>query len=403
MKDNCAIYLVSRIYPNTNGGTQHNIGTCNYLMKYFHMTMVSLIDHRYEIEEAENDLKDCNFELVLCHSEAVKGYKERFCMLEPVDGKTMDKIVQLVDEKSTSVVFFTLKMLPYVQQLRKRCTGLQFIYISHNAEFMNITDDIIQYDRMNHVNRIRHMIKLGQAKAFIGKEREAICKSDFVFSISNNDTEVLSQKYHVSRNKFILNKPMIRYDDRKNCEKWKKENYTNKLLIVGNMSWYPTVKGTKYFVEHIYTKLKAVDETLKLFIVGARPSQELIDCAQNDSSIVITGFVESVKEYYEQCDIAVVPIYEGTGAKLKVLEAIGNDIPVVMTSYVAKDYEGVQQAAMIADNDNELVQNIQKLMNSESLRKQMCDQEEKYYSQYMKENIHVDRFFEGCKENNTTK
>ena len=196
---------------------------------------------------------------------------------------------------------------------------------------------------------------------------------------------------------------MIRYECRKNYEKWKKENYTNKLLIVGNMSWYPTVKGTKYFVEHIYTKLKAADETLKLFIVGARPSQELIDCARKDSSIVITGFVESVKEYYEQCDIAVVPIYEGTGAKLKVLEAIGNDIPVVMTSYVAKDYEEVQQAAMVADNDNELVQNIQKLINSESLRKQMCEQEEKYYSQYMKENIHVDRFFEGCKENNTTK
>ena len=397
MKDrHSAIYLVSRVYPNTNGGTQHNIGTCNYLSKFLNMTMISLLDRNYEKDKAEKELTDCDFDLILQYTDECRGYKERFCMLEQLSEHLMSDIRQLVYEKSVSIVFFTLKMFPYVQKLKKMTTGLTFIYVSHNAEFMNIASDITQYDKINHVNPIRHAIKLIQTRAYIWMEGKAVRDSDHVFSISNNDSEALAQRYHVNSDKFILNKPMIQYMPRAGHDKWKNENYTNRLLIVGNMSWYPTVKGTRYFVEHIYPKLKEENRGLQLFIVGAKPAKEIIDCAQTETSIVVTGFVESVKKYYEMCDIAIVPIYEGTGAKLKVLEALGNHIPVVMTDFVAKDYEGVEQVAMVAEDNEKMIKCIQQLIDDEQLRRNMCENEKAYYSQYMKENRYVDRFFEGC-------
>lgn len=402
MKDDNAIYLVSRIYPNTNGGTQHNIGTCHYLSRFLNMTVISLLDRRYEVGDAVKDLADYDFDVLFHYPGSTGGYKERFCMLEPVDQELMTAIIQLIYEKSASYLFFTLKMLPYARKLQKIYPELRTVYISHNAEFMNIVSDLTQYDRIHHVNPVRHAIKLIQARAFMGKEGVAIRRSDQIFSISNRDSEVLAQRYHVDGSKLILNKPMIQYMPRACRDKWRSENYTGKLLIVGNMSWYPTVKGTRYFIEHIYAGLKEQYKELQLFIVGARPAQELIDIARSDPSIVLTGYVDSVKEYYEQCDIAIVPIYEGTGAKLKVLEALGNHIPVVMTGYVAKDYEGVGQAAIVAENDKELADGIQKLIGSEELRRQMCEREAIYYSQYMKENRYVDRFFEGCKENSAT-
>lgn len=391
-----AVYLVSRVYPNTNGGTQHNIGTCNYLSNFLNMSMLSLLDHNYERNIAEKEFCNLNFNIKFYYTGKTRGYKERFCMLEPIDENFMNGVKQTIYDQSVSIVFFTLKMFPYVCRLRKEMKGLTFIYVSHNAEFMNIVSDVTQYDQINHVNPIRHAVKLIQAQAYSWMEGEAVRKCDYIFSISNNDSVILSKRYHVNRNKFILNKPMIQYAPRTSYDKWKKENYTNRLLIVGNMSWYPTVKGTRYFVEHIYSRLKKENRELQLFIVGAKPAKEIIDCTQTETSIVVTGFVESVKKYYEMCDIAIVPIYEGTGAKLKVLEALGNHIPVVMTDFVAKDYEGVEQVAMVTGDNEKMIKCIQQLIDDEQLRRNMCENEKAYYSQYMKENRYVDRFFEGC-------
>lgn len=401
MKKN-AIYLVPRIYPNTNGGTQHNIGTCKYLTRYFDMTMISLLDSRYTLGEAEKELGNYEFNLACYCSKKSKNFKCKFCLLESVDLEIMSSILKIIKSKQISWVFFTIRMLPYVQRLKKIYPKIKYIYISHNAEYRNIMQDITQYDKMNDVNFLRHILKLLQGWAFIQAERQAIKLCDKVFSISEQDSELLARRYHTSFEKFILNKPMIPYVRRKNDLKWKDANYTNKLLIVGNMNWYPTVNGTNYFIDSIFPKLKMNESDLQLFIVGANPAKELIDRGRKDSSITVTGYVESVSEYYEQCDIAIVPIYEGTGAKLKVLEALGNDIPVVITKYVAKDYEGIQNAAIVCENDDQMIQSIRELMCNETKRKQLCEKEKIYYSEYMKENKYVDRFFEGIKKNSTT-
>lgn len=396
------IYLSSKIYPNTNGGTQHNIGTCEYLTRWLDMTMVSLLDREYEKAEVGLSLAEYHFDVSFYYQGSTKGYKERFCLIEPIDEKIVEDIDNQVNAHSVSWLFFTLKMIGYAQRIQKLHPDMKCIYISHNAEFMNITDDVKAYDRINHVKGLRHWLKLIRANAFMMKEKEAVRRSDKVFSISNHDSELLAERYRANINRFVLNKPMIGYQSRMDQLKWKDENYTHKLLIVGNMSWYPTVHGTLHFVDHIYPKLKNEDKDIQLFIVGAKPAQELRDMAEKDYSVTVTGYVKSVDEYYEQCDIAIVPIYEGTGAKLKVLEALGNHIPVVMTAYVAKDYDHVQQAAIVAKDDEEMIAGICKLMCNEKLRKQVSEKEKEYYSGYMRENVYVDRFFEGCKENSTT-
>lgn len=393
-RDN-AIYLTTRIYPNTNGGTQHNIGTCSYLQKYLEMTMISLLDPQYLAEDAQKEADKYNFQTVFSYAFNKIGIMDRFCLLESVDNNVLTTIYSEIGAKSVSWIFYTLKMLPYVERIRKHYPGLKYIYISHNAEFMNIKSDIIRYDSINNVNKLRHMIKLIRVKAYIRKEEEAIKTSDKIFSISNNDTDYLSERYKVRINKFILNKPMITYCSRRNPDKWKDENYTHSVLIVGNMNWYPTVSGIIRFIDNVYYKLKEADTSLRLYIVGANPVKELLNKADSDSSIVVTGFVESVDDYYEQCDIAVVPIYEGTGAKLKVLEAVGNYIPVVLTQYVAKDYEGIEEIVPIAEDDSSLIHYMLELMNSEMKRKILCEQEQNYYVRYMKVNKYVDRLFEG--------
>lgn len=235
-KRESGIYLSSKIYPNTNGGTQHNIGAGEYLTRWLNMTMISLLGREYEKDEAGQSLAEYHFDVSFYYQGSTKGYKERFCLIEPIDEKIVEDIDNQVNSHSVSWLFFTLKMIGYAQRIQKLHPDMKCIYISHNAEFMNIADDIRAYDRNNHVKGLWHWLKLIRAKAFMIKEKEAVRRSDRVFSISNHDSELLAERYRADIKRFVLNKPMIGYQPRMDQLKWKDENYAHKLLIVGNMS-----------------------------------------------------------------------------------------------------------------------------------------------------------------------
>ena len=143
MKRDNAIYLTTRIYPNTNGGTQHNIGTCRYLQRYLNMTIVSLLDPKYSIKDAQVETERYAIDTVFEYARDKSGIIDKFCLLEPVDSNVLATIYSVIEIKSVSWIFYTLKILPYVEKIRKHYPKLKYIYISHNAEFMNIKNDII--------------------------------------------------------------------------------------------------------------------------------------------------------------------------------------------------------------------------------------------------------------------
>ena len=70
-------------------------------------------------------------------------------------------------------------------------------------------------------------------------------------------------------------------------------------------------------------------------------------CAVNAA---IIGEVDDVSEYYANSDIALVPLLEGSGTRLKILEAMSFGIPVVSTSIGA---EGIDYS----DGKNILIAN----------------------------------------------
>ena len=145
----------------------------------------------------------------------------------------------------------------------------------------------------------------------------------------------------------MLSKPTIEYSSTRSEDAYSSQREI-RLLIVGNMSWYPTVSGTVWFIDNVYSKLLESNSMLNLYVVGGNPPMELIRNAEKYEGIKVTGFVDDLDWYYRNCDIAVVPIFEGTGAKIKVLEAVGNHIPCVISQFAAKDYAGIEEAAFVA-------------------------------------------------------
>lgn len=133
-----------------------------------------------------------------------------------------------------------------------------------------------------------------------------------------------------------------------------KENYSyipnerDGLLFVGGFSHIPNIDAVKWFVNNIYPLINTKKD-ITVYIVGSNAPEEIKQLDGN--GIVVKGFLSDaeLKEIYNKCKIAIVPLRYGAGVKGKVIEAIYNGIPIVTTSVGAEGILGVDNIVKIAD------------------------------------------------------
>ncbi|ARD44561.1 glycosyltransferase [Colwellia sp. PAMC 21821] len=132
------------------------------------------------------------------------------------------------------------------------------------------------------------------------------------------------------------------------------ESYgTQSILILGAMSYFPNVDAVQFFCKEVLPTLKEKSgNSIQLYIVGSSPEQEVIKLDEIEG-VTVTGRVESVKDYYMQADIVIVPIRFGGGTRIKILEAMGYGRTVISTTIGAEGIEGKHEKDFIIANTAE--------------------------------------------------
>jgi len=80
-----------------------------------------------------------------------------------------------------------------------------------------------------------------------------------------------------------------------------------------------------WYIEKVMPELS--DTNVRFIIAGSHPSEKLRSYA--NERVVVTGFVDSIDEYFEKSLYFVAPLVLGAGIKVKVLEALSSGIPVL--------------------------------------------------------------------------
>ena len=82
----------------------------------------------------------------------------------------------------------------------------------------------------------------------------------------------------------------------------------------------------------------------------------------------MTGYVDSVEEYYDMCDIMIVPLFFGSGQRVKIIEGFAHGMPIISTTVGA---EGLMIKSgwniMIANDEKTFIESIGEL-KSQKLR-----------------------------------
>lgn len=102
------------------------------------------------------------------------------------------------------------------------------------------------------------------------------------------------------------------------------------LVFVGQMSYQPNIEGALYFVRTVWPLVRERFPNLHLRIVGANPAPAVRALA-SEPNVEVTGTVPDVRPYYADALAAVVPLLTGAGTRLKILEAMAANVPVIST------------------------------------------------------------------------
>jgi sugar transferase (PEP-CTERM/EpsH1 system associated) len=100
------------------------------------------------------------------------------------------------------------------------------------------------------------------------------------------------------------------------------------IVMVGTMDYRPNVEGATWFAEKVLPLIRAKLPGAKFFIVGAKPTAELLTPREG---VAVTGRVDDVRPYVAHACVVVAPLRLARGVQNKVLEGLAMRKPVVAT------------------------------------------------------------------------
>ena len=121
------------------------------------------------------------------------------------------------------------------------------------------------------------------------------------------------------------------------------------ILFSGKMSYGPNAEAAVWFVKEVFPNILKEIPSARFCIMGKDPTEEVRRLASD--RVIVTGFVEDTEVYFKKAKLVVLPLLNGGGVKVKLLQAISYQKLIVSTS---KGVEGIQysdgKTIPVADN-----------------------------------------------------
>lgn len=219
-------------------------------------------------------------------------------------------------------------------------------------------------------------------------EQRAIKQADIVFSVCNSNTKFMK---HYNNNSYTM-LPTYEIKSKNNNEKSIVNNQTkkNNILYTGNLSWRANMEGLKWFVKKVFPLIKDKIQDVKLTIIGSGPATNPF-IGMND--IDYKGYIKDISNIYLEHKVFIVPLFEGSGIRIKILEAFNNELAVVSTTLGCESINAKNKKELfIADNEKEFSDYVIKLLIDDTCNIEMVSCAKKFLQQNFSLDSHQKEF-----------
>ncbi|MFP4471702.1 MAG: glycosyltransferase family 4 protein [Bacteroidales bacterium] len=135
------------------------------------------------------------------------------------------------------------------------------------------------------------------------------------------------------------------------------------LFHIGSMNWMPNQEGVKWFLDQVWPAVHEQHPKLKFYIAGREMPAWLTHA--KIPNVVVVGEVDDAFDFIYSKAIEVVPLFSGSGIRIKIIEGMAARRAVISTSIGA---EGINVShgknILIADTAEAFIETINKCIRS---------------------------------------
>ncbi|WP_342679599.1 glycosyltransferase family 4 protein [Methanofollis sp. UBA420] len=355
-------------YPPRGGGQHRLYNLYSLLAKHYDVTICSVIESNkvYQNLTLKNGLRQICIPQNREHAEAQWSMEKKVgvnlydvAMINHIElsHDYVDTVKELMEQ--SDVVIFAH---PYLFSLHKYVgPGKRVVYDAIDVEYQQKKDYIKNSDYLARISE---------------SEMAACTESDRIFAISDENREILIQMYGVNPDKIVIvpngvDVKHIGIPSDKEREQMKKSvgfSGVPTILFVG--SWHPpNLEALRFIVEDIQKKCKGC----LFLIVGSIKDYYTQEYGALPANVLAFGTVDEDEkcELYKLADVAINPMFSGSGTNLKMLDYMSAGIPVVTTPVGARGIPIVNYEHAIVCPPEQMVGKIQELISDDPIRERL--------------------------------
>jgi glycosyltransferase involved in cell wall biosynthesis len=267
-----------------------------------------------------------------------------------------DILINLIESQKFDIIQLEgPQMAVYLPEIRQYSKA-KVLLRAHNVEYKlweGIAQESPSFLKRFYLNNLSKRIK--KFESYVMK------KVDGVVAISKIDLEqILSFS---KPKKYIVIPFAIQSEGYSPQEKSK----SNSIFYIGALDWIPNQTGLIWFVDKVWPLLISKNPDLSFHVAGRNAPLWIAERLKTPG-IYFHGEVDNALDFISRYQIMVVPLFSGSGIRIKIMEGMALKKAVVTTS---KAIEGLDlfhdKHLLVADSPIEFSRQIERLISDTSL------------------------------------
>jgi glycosyltransferase involved in cell wall biosynthesis len=111
----------------------------------------------------------------------------------------------------------------------------------------------------------------------------------------------------------------------------------NAVAFIGGMDWIPNREGVDWFIEKVWPLVMAQIPDARFYLAGRNFPDEIRNL--NVPGLVVVGEVESARDFIMSKSVSIVPLFAGSGMRVKIVEAMALGRAIISTTVGAESLQ----------------------------------------------------------------
>lgn len=284
----------------------------------------------------------------------IKFFRNKFIQFTDFNPFFMVKIIKILKNHDIDLIHVDY---PYGINILRLLTKIPISYNAYNVEALFWKQIVYDYKKMPFFLRGLY------AKFIYFLEKTAVKIAITINAISLDDKKLFERIYHPDSKKMFvnemgLNEEVFNNPIHQNIAREIFNIDNEKFVVIFHGNYFQNIPNREaiHLIKNKIVNL-AKDKEILFLIAGKMPF------FKNERNLRFLGFVNNLTHFLYSADVAIIPIFSGTGIKVKVIDYLSSMIPVIITKQAVKGLHLKNDVhGYIVGDDNPIEEMIDKIL-----------------------------------------